>query len=72
MYIPLWLLRIIGFSVVCCMIGVIVQHAEKERNLDKRIKELEEELEEKIEPANRLSRGEYETYHDPPDEPLDL
>lgn len=42
MYIPLWLLWIVGFSVVGCVIEVIVKRAEKERNLQKRIKEIEE------------------------------
>ena len=42
MYIPGWLLWIIGFSVVCCLIGEVMERAQKERNLRKRIKELEE------------------------------
>jgi hypothetical protein len=42
MYIPLWLLWIVGFAVLCCLIGEFVRHAEKERNLRKRLKQLEE------------------------------
>jgi hypothetical protein len=42
MYIPSWLLWIVGFAFVCSVIGEFVEHARNERNLRKRIKELEE------------------------------
>ncbi len=55
MYIPGWLLWIIGFSVVCCLIGEVMERARKERNLRKRIKELEE----KGEPLHLSERSEH-------------
>ncbi len=67
MYIPLWLL-LAGFAVVVCIVGVVIEHEEEKRKLQDRIKELEE----KAKPVDRLSPGEYETYQDPPEGPLDL
>jgi hypothetical protein len=42
MYIPLWLVWIVGFAFVCCVIGEFVEHARNERHLRERLKELEE------------------------------
>lgn len=68
MYIPLWLL-LAGFTVVVCLVGVIIEREEEKRKLQERLEQLEGELEEKPKPANRLSPGEYETYRYPPEGP---
>jgi hypothetical protein len=39
MYIPVWILWVVGFAVVCCIVEDFVLRAEKEPNLRKRIEQ---------------------------------
>jgi cell division protein FtsL len=56
MFIPLWLLLLV-FTVVVCMVGVIIEHEEKKRKLQERIQELEDELQTKENPSSELGNA---------------
>jgi hypothetical protein len=56
MYIPLWLL-LLGFAVVVCMVGVIIERGEEKRKLQGRIEELEEEIQSKDGPSSETSKA---------------